>query len=108
MSRRDARDIAFKLIFAYTFDNYEKNVTYPSKVLNNTIIETAKNLNYKLHVGDITTMDVFGPAEPKKVPEIRYPDECWHCRACVIDCPAGAIDLRYPLPYMMLTRTVRD
>ena len=47
--------------FAYTFDNYEGHVTYPSKTLNNLIIESAKELNYKLHVGDITTMDVFGP-----------------------------------------------
>lgn len=47
--------------FAYTFDNYEGNITYPSEELNNKIIETSKELNYKLHVGDITTMDVFGP-----------------------------------------------
>jgi len=47
--------------FAYTFDNYEGHVTYPSKALNEKIIEASKELNYKLHVGDITTMDVFGP-----------------------------------------------
>ena len=47
--------------FAYTFNNYEDHVTYPSKELNSKIIETAKRLNYKLHVGDVTTMDVFGP-----------------------------------------------
>lgn len=47
--------------FAYTFDNYEGHVTYPSEELNEKIIETAKELNYKLHVGDVSTMDVFGP-----------------------------------------------
>lgn len=47
--------------FAYTFDNYEGHITYASKDLNNSIEETAKELNYKLHVGDVTTMDVFGP-----------------------------------------------
>jgi purine-nucleoside phosphorylase len=47
--------------FAYTFNDYKEHITYPSKELNNTIINTAKELNYKLHVGDITTMDVFGP-----------------------------------------------
>jgi len=47
--------------FAYTFNDYEKHVTYPSTELNSKIIETAKELNYKLHVGDVTTMDVFGP-----------------------------------------------
>ena len=47
--------------FAYTFDNYDKHITYPSKDLNELIIKKSKELNYKLHVGDITTMDVFGP-----------------------------------------------
>ena len=47
--------------FAYTFDNYDKHITYPSKDLNNLILEANKELNYKLHTGDITTMDVFGP-----------------------------------------------
>ncbi len=47
--------------FAYTFDNYEGHITYPSNDLNNLIIDAAKELNYKLHIGDVTTMDVFGP-----------------------------------------------
>ena len=50
----------------------------------------------------ICCVDVYGPAEPGEVPTVRFPEECWHCRACVMDCPAGAIDLRYPLPYMLL------
>ena len=47
--------------FAYTYNDYKEHITYPSKELNNIIESTAKELNYKLHVGDITTMDVFGP-----------------------------------------------
>lgn len=47
--------------FAYTFDNYENSITYPSENLNNLILAANKELNYKLHTGDITTMDVFGP-----------------------------------------------
>ncbi len=35
------------------------------------------------------------------IPVVRYPDECWHCDSCVLDCPAGAIRLRIPLPYML-------
>lgn len=35
-------------------------------------------------------------------PTIRYPEECWHCNACVLDCPESAITLRIPLPAMML------
>lgn len=37
-------------------------------------------------------------------PEVRYPDECWHCNACVLDCPARAITLRIPLTYLLLRR----
>lgn len=37
-----------------------------------------------------------------KVPLIKFPDECWHCDSCVLDCPAGAIRLRMPLPYTLL------
>lgn len=47
--------------FAYTYNNYDKHITYPSNDLNNIIENTAKDFNYKLHIGDITTMDVFGP-----------------------------------------------
>ena len=54
----------------------------------------------------ICCMDVFGPAEQKQTPQVRYPEECWHCRACVMDCPVGAIDLRYPLQYMLQTTNV--
>ena len=48
-------------------------------------------------------MDVFKKteeAQPKVF--VRYPSECWHCRACVMDCPKGAITMRYPLSHMML------
>ena len=47
--------------FAYTFNDYKEHITYPSNELNDKIIATSKELNYKLHVGDVTTMDVFGP-----------------------------------------------
>lgn len=37
---------------------------------------------------------------------VGYPDECWYCRACAIDCPKEAIRIRYPLSHMMLHREV--
>ena len=37
-----------------------------------------------------------------RVPQVRFPDECWHCDSCVIDCPKGAIALRIPLPCTLL------
>ena len=38
-----------------------------------------------------------------KVPEVKFPEECWHCNSCVLDCPAGAVTLRMPLPYTLLS-----
>ncbi len=51
----------------------------------------------------ICCMDVIKKTETEP-PEIvvRYPNECWHCRACAIDCPTQAITIRYPLSHMML------
>lgn len=37
-----------------------------------------------------------------EIPQVKYPDECWHCDSCVIDCPENAITLRIPLAFMFL------
>ena len=37
-----------------------------------------------------------------KIPEVKFRRECWHCNACVLDCPARAVELRLPLNYMVL------
>ncbi|MFM9414099.1 ferredoxin family protein [Peptococcus simiae] len=52
----------------------------------------------------ICCMDVFGPITKGEVPKVRFPKECWHCRACVIECAQGAISMRYPLPLTILYR----
>lgn len=44
----------------------------------------------------------------KKIVAVKYPYECWHCRACVKDCPKGAISMRYPLSHMMFTMDVPE
>lgn len=55
---------------------------------------------------EICAEDVFFGSKKKQVPVVTYPDECWHCSACVMDCPAeGAIKLRLPLPMHMLYRS---
>ena len=30
-------------------------------------------------------------------PGVAYPDECWHCGACMMDCPTKAIRLDLPV-----------
>ena len=52
---------------------------------------------------DICPMDVFFGSKEEEVPNITYPEECWHEGACVDDCPiAGAVRLRLPLPATVL------
>ncbi|MCD7917987.1 MAG: ferredoxin family protein [Clostridiales bacterium] len=56
-----------------------------------------------MNCAKICPMDCFGVQKKgSRVPEIRFPDECWHCNACVLECPAKAITLRVPLPSMMV------
>lgn len=44
----------------------------------------------------------FGSLEGEKA-SVTYPEECWHCNACVFVCPEeGAVRLRIPLPMMVL------
>ncbi|MBI4317784.1 MAG: ferredoxin family protein [Chloroflexi bacterium] len=48
---------------------------------------------------DICSEDVFAElTEGDRVARAKRPDECWHCGACVIDCPTQAIKLYIPLP----------
>jgi len=52
---------------------------------------------------EICSEDVFFGSREKEVPVVSYPDDCWHCNACVLECPVeGAIRLRIPLPMMIL------
>jgi len=52
---------------------------------------------------DACQSDVFYGTEVKMIPRVTYPEECWHCNACVFICPVeGAVTLRVPLPMMVL------
>ncbi len=51
---------------------------------------------------EICPTDVLRAVNKKEPPEVKYPEECWHCNACVLDCKQSAITLRIPLPQMML------
>ena len=61
------------------------------------------------HCAQICPMDVIKKSETLPIEiNVRYPNECWHCRACAIDCPACAITLRYPLSHMMFVMDVPE
>jgi adenylylsulfate reductase, subunit B len=52
---------------------------------------------------EVCPSDVFYHSAKGKIPQVTYPDECWHCNACVVACPhEGAIRLRIALPLMVL------
>lgn len=46
--------------------------------------------------------------QPGQIPEVAFPDECWHCNSCVLDCPKQAVSLRIPIPYMLLHTDAAD
>jgi len=46
---------------------------------------------------DICPIDLMIPAKKGKTPTAAYPDECWYCGCCVMECPAGAIRMEHPL-----------
>ena len=52
---------------------------------------------------DMCPQDVFFGSKEGEIPVVTYPEECWHCDACVLECPVeGAVKLRIPLPAMIL------
>ena len=52
---------------------------------------------------DVCSSDVFYGSKAGETPKVSYPEECWHCNACVLDCPIeGAVTLRIPLPATLL------
>lgn len=51
---------------------------------------------------EICPVDVYGRQPKNGAPKIQFPEECWHCNACVLDCPAKAIKLRVPAPCWMV------
>jgi len=48
---------------------------------------------------EICRSDVLMPnPEKAKPPIVLYPDECWYCGTCVLECPCpGAITMLHPL-----------
>ena len=50
---------------------------------------------------DVCSEDVFFGSKKVEVPTLTFPKECWHCAACIIDCPEEAVKLRIPLPMMI-------
>ena len=46
---------------------------------------------------EVCPQDCFTPSDGDAPPALVYPQECWHCGACVFDCPEEAVHLELPL-----------
>ena len=46
--------------------------------------------------------DVFFGSIPGQAMVVAYPDECWHCNACVMECQDEAVSLRLPLTHQLM------
>ena len=46
---------------------------------------------------DVCPVDVYYGSEEAEIPRISYAEDCYFCAACILECPADAIMLRYPL-----------
>ncbi|MBW1998947.1 MAG: ferredoxin family protein [Deltaproteobacteria bacterium] len=40
--------------------------------------------------------DVIGWDKERMIPYLAYPNECWHCGVCRMECPENAIELTLP------------
>ncbi|MBM3292368.1 ferredoxin family protein [Candidatus Bathyarchaeota archaeon] len=54
---------------------------------------------------EICPTDILQKGEKK--PVVAYPEECWHCGACMMDCPTKAIRINLPLWLRPLTKRVK-
>ena len=61
------------------------------------------------YCAQICPLDVIKVIKKNDVKDVivKYPDECWHCRACEKDCKQHAIKMRYPLSHLMLHMDVK-
>lgn len=67
--------------YAKTQNNTEDNILYPSKYLNNVIIDTSKNLNYNIIETPIHSSDVFY----KEKDNFKEKYNKYHCTACEME-----------------------
>ncbi len=54
---------------------------------------------------EICPGDVLREGDVK--PDVAYPDECWHCGSCMMDCPVEAVRLSLPLWMRPVTKRVK-
>ena len=57
---------------------------------------------------EICEGDVFYASKKGSIPVVSYPDECWHCGACMIDCKAQAIHIELPLFMRLVPEPYRE
>lgn len=56
---------------------------------------TGCGICYDICPGDVLRMD-----DKQGLAKVEYPNECWHCGACRLDCPYDAVAYLFP-PQML-------
>ncbi|CAG0990802.1 2-oxoglutarate ferredoxin oxidoreductase subunit delta [Anaerolineae bacterium] len=46
---------------------------------------------------NVCPLDVYSWDAELNLPVVSYPDECYHCGVCEIDCPSVCIDVQLPV-----------
>jgi len=57
------------------------------------LIDSERCINCNTCV-EVCVMDILRGGD--RHPTVAYPDECWHCGACMMDCPVDAIRIALP------------
>ena len=50
---------------------------------------------------DICPGDVIYLDENEKKAIVKYPNECWHCTCCRLECPKDCISMVFPLAMIL-------
>ena len=48
---------------------------------------------------ELCPVDIYAWDKERDVPVVAYPEECWHCGVCWMECPKRAIDCFYPASF---------
>ncbi|MCL5962428.1 MAG: ferredoxin family protein [Chloroflexi bacterium] len=47
-------------------------------------------------------LDVIELDKERRLAVVKYPDECWHCGSCRLDCKESAVEIVFPAKMILL------
>ena len=46
---------------------------------------------------DMCPGDVLQPDAERNIPQVAYPEECWYCGVCRLECPVNVVTFEFPI-----------